>query len=70
MPPIIDEDTCTGCGTCVDICPEDVFWGSVEGQTPVVCYPNECWNCNSCVLECEVKAISLRIPLPLSIMYK
>jgi len=70
MPPVIDEDRCTGCGTCVNICPEDVFWDSKEGETPIVYYPNECWYCNSCVLECEEEAIKLRIPLPLSIMYK
>ncbi|MFC1910964.1 ferredoxin family protein [Chloroflexota bacterium] len=70
MPPVIDEDRCIDCGTCVDICPEDVFWGSVEGQKPVVGYPDECWYCNSCVLDCTIQAISLRVPLPLSIMYK
>ena len=70
MPPVIDEDRCTGCGTCVDICPGDVFWGSTEGQTPVIRYPKECWYCNACVLECSEEAIRLRIPLPLSIMYK
>lgn len=70
MPPVIDESKCTSCGTCVDVCPEDVFFGSREGETPVVSYPKECWYCNSCVLDCDMGAIKLRIPLPLSIMYK
>ncbi|MFX1564056.1 MAG: 4Fe-4S binding protein [Promethearchaeota archaeon] len=25
MPPVVDKDKCTGCGTCVDVCPSEVF---------------------------------------------
>ena len=71
MPPIINKDKCTACGICADICPQDVFWGSERKKIPVVSYPEECWYCNACVLECPVKeGIRLRIPLPLSICYK
>ena len=71
MPPIIDDEKCTACGTCVDICPQDVFFGSEEGEIPVVSYPEECWHCDGCVLECPVEgAVSLRIPLPAMILYK
>ena len=71
MPPVIDEEKCSGCGTCADICLQDVFFGSEKGEVPVVSYPEECWHCNACVLDCPVEgAIRLRIPLPLSICYK
>jgi len=71
MPPVIDESKCTGCGKCVNICSEDVFFGSKKKEIPVVTYPEECWHCNACVFECPVKgAIRLRIPLPLLICYK
>jgi len=71
MPPIIHKDSCIACGTCVDICPLDVFFGSEDNEIPVVAYPEECWHCNACVLDCPVEgAIMLRIPLPLSICYK
>ncbi len=71
MPPIIDEDKCTACGVCVNVCPQDVYWGSEKKKMPVVSYPEECWHCNACVLDCPVEgAIRLRIPLPLSICYK
>ncbi|MBW1802082.1 MAG: ferredoxin family protein [Deltaproteobacteria bacterium] len=63
MPPVIDEDKCTGCGVCADVCPMDVFYGSEEGEMPVVTFEEECWHCNSCVLDCPVDAVSLRIPL-------
>ena len=71
MPPIIDDEKCTACGTCVDVCPQDVFFGSEEGEIPVVSYPEECWHCDACVLECPVEgAVTLRIPLPAMILYK
>ena len=71
MPPIIDKDKCSGCGTCVDICSTDVFFGSEEGATPIVSYPEECWHCNACVLDCPVEgAVILRIPLPATCFHK
>ncbi len=71
MPPVIDDSKCISCGTCADVCPLDVFYGSKENDIPVVQYPDECWHCNSCVLECPVEgAIKLRIPLTSMILYK
>ncbi len=31
MPPIINPELCSQCGMCVEICTEDVFFGSEEG---------------------------------------
>ena len=70
MPPIIDKTKCTNCGICVDVCPLDVFYGSQKGLLPVINYPEECWMCGSCVLECPKKAIKLRMPLPMMLLYK
>ena len=70
MPPLIDEEKCTRCGTCVDVCAEDVYFGSETGETPIVTYPEFCFHCNCCVEECPAEAISLRIPLPLTLLHK
>ena len=71
MPPVIDEDKCISCDNCTDICQSDVFFGSVEGEIPKVKYPEECWHCGACVLECPQEgAIKLRIPLHATILYK
>ena len=71
MPPIIDANKCICCGKCVDVCAEDVFYGSKPGEVPVVTYPKECVHYNACVLECPVPgAIRLRIPLPIMLVYK
>ena len=70
MPPVIDEKKCRRCGTCTDVCAEDVYFGSETGEVPVVNYPEFCFHCNCCIEECPEQAIKLRIPLPLMLLYK
>jgi NAD-dependent dihydropyrimidine dehydrogenase PreA subunit len=71
MPPIIEERKCSRCGKCVDMCTEDVFFGSRKKETPQITYPDECVYCNACVEECPVDgAIRLRLPMPMMLMYK
>lgn len=69
MPPVIDKKKCIGCNTCAEICPLDVIRKVGPKQIPDVRYPEECWHCNSCVLDCPAKAISLRIPMPATLLY-
>jgi adenylylsulfate reductase subunit B len=71
MPPVIEKEKCIRCGKCVDICTEDVFFGSEKAAIPIVAYPGECWHCKACVDICpEEDAIRLRIPLPMMVCYK
>ena len=70
MPPIISKDKCSRCGICVKVCPQDVFFGSKEKAVPIVSYPEECWHCNACGLDCPEEAISLRVPLPQMLLYR
>ena len=69
MPPIIIQKKCNACGVCADICPTDVFWVEKKKKIPEVRYPEECWHCNSCVLDCKQAAIELRVPLPAMMLY-
>ncbi|RPI99931.1 MAG: ferredoxin family protein [Deltaproteobacteria bacterium] len=66
MPPVILKH-CKRCGRCWDICPGDVFhWDKKKGEkktVPVVKYPDECWHCGACRLECPVNAIEYQFPL-------
>ncbi len=55
--PTVDEDKCTGCGTCVDTCPQGVFELGDDGKSKVV-NPDECVECCSCVEACPEGAIS------------
>jgi NAD-dependent dihydropyrimidine dehydrogenase PreA subunit len=65
MPPVINKGKCSQCGTCVDICPEDVLFLDPDGESPRVVYPDECWHCASCVIDCPQEAVRLYIPLPM-----
>ncbi|MGC8718470.1 MAG: FAD-binding protein [Thermodesulforhabdaceae bacterium] len=55
MKAIIDRDLCTGCGTCVDVCPVGAI-SLVEGKAEV---SDDCTLCGMCVDSCEFRAISL-----------
>ena len=70
MPPVIDKDKCNKCSKCVDICTEDVYFGTPKGCFPAITYPEACWYCNCCVSECPEGAISLRIPLNMALAHK
>ncbi len=67
MPPVIDDERCELCGTCYDICPQDVF--AYDNKAPTrVTYPDECWYCGACVLDCPAEAIRLELPLQMHIV--
>lgn len=63
MPIRIDEGKCVGCNSCMEACMIDVMLPGGEGKPPVVAYPDECWCCGCCVMECPTGAISLHHPL-------
>ncbi len=69
MPPIVDKSKCRACGTCADICPTHVYRSMGKGVSPLVKYPEECWHCNACVLDCPHSAIRLRLPLPAMMLH-
>lgn len=62
MPPRIDSEKCSKCGLCASICPMNLF-AHEKGNVPQVQYPEECWHCNACVLDCPSGAVELRLPL-------
>ena len=53
----IDTEKCTGCGECVDICPEEVYELQDEKSVPV--NAGECSVCESCVEVCDQEAITV-----------
>ena len=69
MPPVIDKNKCIGCNTCASICGMDVFGPVVPGEKPQVRYPEECWHCRACAIDCLVGAIELRYPLPMMLLH-
>ena len=63
-PITFDADRCTGCNRCVEACQIDLLIPNEEkGKPPLVAYPDECWYCGCCVMECPSDAIQLHHPL-------
>jgi NAD-dependent dihydropyrimidine dehydrogenase PreA subunit len=64
-----DPAVCNGCNRCAEICRSDVLMPNPEkGKAPIVLYPDECWYCGTCVLECpRPGAIRLVHPLHTSV---
>jgi heterodisulfide reductase subunit A len=55
---VIDEDLCTGCGTCIKLCPYSAIQKDERGIASV----NDvlCKGCGLCAASCPEKAISMR----------
>ena len=53
--PIVDEEKCSGCEECVDVCPVEVF--EMQDGKSVAVNAEECLGCESCVEVCEESAI-------------
>jgi len=54
----VDHEKCTGCGECVDICPEEVYELQEGKSVPV--NAEECVGCESCIEVCEQEAITVK----------
>jgi Fe-S-cluster-containing hydrogenase component 2 len=55
MPAVVDKEVCTGCESCVAVCPVEAI--SMEDGKAVV--SDECIDCGQCVDECPVEAITM-----------
>ena len=55
---VIDPETCTGCGTCVEWCPTDAIALDTEGLARLD--ENACLGCGICSRFCPESAISLQ----------
>ncbi len=51
----VDEDKCTGCGSCVEVCPA----GAITVDRIAAIDAEACLECGACVDECPNEAISL-----------
>ena len=55
--PIVDEPKCTGCGTCAEICPMQVF--EITDKKAKVKNPSACIACRACEVQCPEECIKI-----------
>jgi NAD-dependent dihydropyrimidine dehydrogenase PreA subunit len=54
-----DMNRCTGCQTCVLVCPKGVFGFSGNQKEIAPINQEECFSCNACVMQCPKNALSI-----------
>ena len=63
----LDQDKCTGCGMCMNVCPHKVFeiqnlprrGLGKAGKKAVIIDKDACMECGACEKNCPTKAISV-----------
>ncbi len=67
----IDPEFCIACNQCADTCRNSVMVHNPEkDQPPVVMYPDECWFCGCCTINCPTGAIKMIHPINQKIAFK
>ena len=61
----VDPQRCTGCRTCLEVCPKEVFelYRLDGGQKSRVARFEECEQCTACVKQCPERAILAKPPI-------
>jgi ferredoxin len=52
----LDQDRCTGCGRCIEVCPHRVL--ALHGKKAHIVDKNGCMECGACATNCPVSAIT------------
>jgi len=55
----INDETCLGCGACVDICPQHILYIDNDKDTAAVTDHRRCDRMKGCEMVCPVGAIKI-----------
>ncbi len=59
--PVIDDDLCSVCGICAEMCPMEVIKSKEEaGRTEMAIDLEYCIGCGVCAANCPLDAITLK----------
>jgi NAD-dependent dihydropyrimidine dehydrogenase PreA subunit len=51
------KEKCTGCGRCVEVCPQTVF--EMRDKRAAITDRDQCMECGACAMNCEFGAITV-----------
>jgi len=54
----LNEEKCTGCGMCINVCPHEVLL--IKGGKAHIVDENSCMECGACAKNCLFSAISVK----------
>lgn len=54
----MDDQKCTGCGMCLEVCPHSVF--KMNGKGAKIVHLDACMECGACSRNCPAGAISVQ----------
>jgi NAD-dependent dihydropyrimidine dehydrogenase PreA subunit len=57
MYPRVKGELCERCGTCIEICPLEVY--QMGRKAAEIAFPNECIECGACVQQCPAECVVL-----------
>jgi NAD-dependent dihydropyrimidine dehydrogenase PreA subunit len=55
----LDPEKCTGCGTCLEVCPRQVL--GLNGKKARIANRDACIECGACALNCPFEALSVEV---------
>ena len=58
---ILDLEKCMGCGSCIEICPANIYLMNPKTNKPRIDNPDNCFGCKACEILCDINAISVNI---------
>ena len=58
--PVIDKKKCTDCGTCVEVCPMEIFVKQDKKVSVSEKKADECIGCRACEVQCPKEAIMVK----------
>jgi NAD-dependent dihydropyrimidine dehydrogenase PreA subunit len=56
----IDQERCTGCGVCVDMCPKEILFIDKKTGKCAVTDENKCDRLAGCEMACPANAIKIK----------
>jgi NAD-dependent dihydropyrimidine dehydrogenase PreA subunit len=54
----LDEQKCTGCGMCLNVCPHNVF--KMDGKAAMIVDRDACMECGACSKNCPAGALQVQ----------